>query len=85
MRIVLTMRSPRSRGARMILDDALSEVPPCGNDLDGGLSEVLCCEDDSDGTQFVLHEQPAHRVVVTSRSSIAGHLALPRQTCRRCG
>ena len=27
-----------------------------------------------DGTQFV-----AHRVVVTSRSSCAGHLAIPRQ------
>ena len=50
----------------------------CEDDSEGALSEVLCCADDSDGTQFVLHEQPARRVV-TSRSSSAGHLALPRQ------
>ena len=50
------------------LDGTPSEVPPCANDLDGALSEVRCCEDDVDGTQFVLHEHPSHRVVVTSRS-----------------
>ena len=58
----------------------LSEVCcPGENCSDDALSEVPRCENDSDGTQFVLHEQPAHRVVVTSHSSSAGHLALPRQ------